>query len=124
MTTRLVHATATATLAMALAASAFAESPAPLMDSSAPVIADLHALAGARLNFSLSEYAVVRVVIYHRSTVAARMSHVFGVGRASLRVGRVGHTRLRHGWYVARVTAVDAARNRSRAYNVRFQVAR
>jgi hypothetical protein len=100
-----------------------------LMDRTAPVIARLRAGRGPRLSFDLSEYAAVRVVISRRSAASSlrkvgSLTRVFAPGQRTLRVRRVGRTTLRAGSYVATVTAVDAARNRSRAYNVRFQVAR
>jgi hypothetical protein len=81
------------------------------------------------LSFDLSEYAAVRVVVSRRSTASGlrkvgTLRRIFAAGPGTLRVGRVGRTTLRPGSYVATVTAVDAARNSSRAYNVRFQVAR
>jgi hypothetical protein len=100
-----------------------------LMDRTAPVITGLRARHGARLTFKLSEYAVVRVVIVRRGNTAhlrkvGTVSRIFKLGPARLRLRRVGGKALRPGSYVATVTAMDAAHNRSRAYSVRFKVGR
>jgi hypothetical protein len=100
-----------------------------LTDTTAPVITGLRARRGPRLTFKLSEHALVRVAIARRShTTRLRklgtLSKAFGPGPATLKVGRIGRSALKPGSYVATVTAVDGARNRSRAYTVRFKVAR
>jgi hypothetical protein len=100
-----------------------------LMDRTAPVITRLRAHRGARLTFNLSEYALVRVAISGRNNTArlrkvGTLTRVFKLGPAGLRIVRVGGKALRRGSYVATVTAMDAAHNRSRAYRVRFKVGR
>src|SRR5262249_53421045 len=104
--------------------------PAPsVVDRTAPVITGLRAHRGPRLTFTLSEYAVVRVVITRRGNTAhlrkvGTLTRVFKLGPARLSVRRIGRQVLRPGSYVATVTATDAAHNRSHARSVRFQVRR
>jgi hypothetical protein len=105
-------------------------------DTFAPVITGLKiaparftARHGARINFKLSERATVVVTVKRRvahssrlTTVATlRRSEPAGTGHISMK-RRLGRVALRPGRYVATVSAVDGAGNRSRGSRLTFQV--
>ena len=83
----------------------------PAADTLVPTISRI-AFRNRRLRFRLSEPATVRVAIRRRRALTR-------TGRAGLNRLRV---RLRPGAYRARLTAVDAAGNRSAAKTIRFRV--
>jgi hypothetical protein len=105
-------------------------------DTLAPVITGLKikparftARKGGRIGFKLSEGATVMVTVKRRAAHGSRLTKVATLRRVepsgaaviSIR-RRIGHARLRPGRYVAQVTAVDGAGNRSRGYRLAFQV--
>jgi hypothetical protein len=89
----------------------------PAADTVAPTISRL-ALKRGRFRFRLSEAAMVRIAIERRR----------GQRRIVTRAGRAGLNRVRvklpRGAVRARVVAIDAAGNRSRALTLRLRVAR
>jgi hypothetical protein len=105
-------------------------------DTLAPVITGLKikparftARKGGRIGFKLSEGATVMVTVKRRAahgsplTKVATLRRVEPSGAAVISIRRrIGHARLRPGRYVAQVTAVDGAGNRSRGYRLAFQV--
>ena len=107
-------------------------------DTLAPVITGLKiaptrftARHGARINFKLSERATVVVTIKRRVAHSSRLAKVAtlrrsepaGTGHISMK-RRLGRVALRPGRYVATVSAVDGAGNRSRGSRLTFQVVR
>jgi DNA-binding beta-propeller fold protein YncE len=88
-----------------------APSQPPVADTLAPTISRL-GFRNRRLRITLSEPATVRVAIRRRRT----LTHTGHAGLNRLRV------KLRPGAYRARVTAVDAAGNRSQARTIRFRI--
>ena len=105
-----------AALTLALAPAALAQ------DYEAPVVSGLRATPKPALSFSVSEYALVRVVIRHRTHTVGSIEHAFMPGSGRIAVGRVRGAALPHGGYTATVTANDAAHNRSAGQVVRFRV--
>jgi hypothetical protein len=107
-----------------------------VQDALAPTIGGLmitpprfKAKRGARIRFTLTERANVRIAI-ERLTARARRYAKFGTLQRSEPAGmdriaikrRVAGATLRAGRYAAVVTATDAAGNRSRAYKLKFRV--
>ncbi|HEX4733521.1 MAG TPA: choice-of-anchor Q domain-containing protein [Thermoleophilaceae bacterium] len=105
-------------------------------DTLAPVITGLKiaparftARHGARINFKLSERATVVVTVKRRAAHGSRLTKVAtlrrtepaGTSRISMK-RRLGRVALRPGRYVATVSAVDGAGNRSRGSRLTFQV--
>jgi hypothetical protein len=109
---------------------------AALTDTVAPVITGLKiaparftARQGARINFKLSERATVVVTVKRRAAHSSRLTKVAtlrrsepaGTSHISMK-RRLGRVALRSGRYVATVSAVDGAGNRSRGSRLTFQV--
>jgi DNA-binding beta-propeller fold protein YncE len=93
--------------------------PAPRADTTAPAVSRVGIGRRARISFTLSEAATVRVVVRRRGGRAKTLTLAGRAGTNRVRLG----VRAR-GRYRVTVTATDAAGNRSLPAGVRFRVAR
>jgi hypothetical protein len=93
---------------------------------SAPKGATIARKAGARLSFTLSEAAAVRITVLKGKKALSPPATLAGqAGRTTKTfTGRVGGKKLERGRYRLQVGAVDAAGNAAKAVRLRFRIVR